>query len=147
MLPVFLALAQDAIFSRLGRAGPYLFQTKSDPTANWDGPLATMRRATRLHAVIGSLSYVPALLLAIGGGFTISATHFCGLSSSWGGWSSRLWVSVYILFRGVSTTLLMAATFSVFCLWRTYLRTCDESLDMVEAGERCSNIGSTRAFV
>jgi hypothetical protein len=146
VVPVFLATASGAICTLLDRAGPRPLRAKSGPAQNRDTSSTMKRhaaqlRATRLRAVIGLVSYVLAFLLAIGDGVALSV---CDHSSAWSGLSSNLLLSLYII-PGASfiTLLTSAATFSVFCLWRTYLRDRTESLDMANGGERCSNDGST----
>jgi len=118
-VPVFL-VASESILLRLRSVSLHSFQAKSDLTGNCDVLLVMVRRAACLRAIIGSLSYVLALLLAIGNGFVISTAHFCGPSSGLSGGSSRLWISVFCLYGGVSSVLLFAATFSVFCSWCTF---------------------------
>lgn len=156
IVPVYLALAYGAISSTLGIADPRLFQEPSDPE-NWDTALPTTSRATqlrttrlyatRLRAIIGSVVYVSALLLAISDGFAVSVSHFCQYSSTCSGLSMNRWVSAYVIFGTACGMLLAAATFSVFCLWSTYLRDRTQGLKTVDVGEKCRNIGSIRVSV
>jgi hypothetical protein len=136
MVPIFLVSSPNDILSRLWKGSLCHFQARRYPTRNQDGRLAKMRRVACLSAVIGSLSFGLALLLAIGDGYAISATHFCGTLSEWSGGPNRLCVLFYIIYGGVPGAFLIAATFSVFCLWRRYLRIGIKSLVMFDAGNR-----------